>query len=812
VASPHLTSRSPVAAGETAACGLTAAEVSERVALGRTNATTVRTSRTVGEIVRANVLTVFNAILVTLFVLVLATGRWQNGLFGLVVLVNAGIGIVQELRAKRTLDRLAVLDAPRARVVREGSEEEIAVADVVLGDLLVLAAGDQVPADGVVRVTAGLSVDESLLTGESEPVAKAPGDPVWSGAIVVSGRGRAQMTAVGNDSYAARLGTEARRYATTYSELVAGTNRLLRGIAVLLAVVGPLVLWSQFRTGDNPAWQHSVTGTVAALVGMVPEGLVLLTTLAFVVATVGLARRDVLVHELPAVEGLARVDVVCLDKTGTLTHGDVRFDRLVPLDGSDPAPARGALGLLAAADPANATAAALGAAFPAPHGEIAHSVPFSSARKWSALRVVDGATWVLGAPEMVLPVPAGPEQIAARETADALAARGSRVLLLAASLADTGTDDEGQPVLPAVLRPVTLVLLAERIREDAADVLAYFTAQGVALKVISGDNPRTVGAVAAAVGVPGVMGAEDAVDARTLPDDPDALAAAMEAASVFGRVSPHQKRAMVRALQSRGHVVAMTGDGVNDALALKDADIGVAMGNGTAATRAVAQLVLLDGRFAHLPQAVAEGRRVIANIERAANLFLVKNVYSLVLALLTVVAGTAYPLEPVQLTLISTLTIGVPGFFLALGPNDRRYLPGFLHRVLRFSLPAGLIAGAGAYAGYAVARRLDPGAGVAGARTAATIVVLVVALWTLVVLARPLRAWKIALILAMAAIAAVVVAVPWLGERIVLLQVTPGVVAPAVAAGAMCAVLVEVSSRVFRASPAPPRTRSAPAR
>jgi cation-transporting P-type ATPase E len=635
---------------------------------------------------------------------------------------------------------------------------------------------------------------------------------VWSGAIVVSGRGRAQTTAVGDDSYAARLATEARRYATTYSELVAGTNRLMRAIAVMLAVVGPLVLWSQFRTPENSGWRHSVTGTVAALVGMVPEGLVLLTTLAFVVATVGLARRNVLVHELPAVEGLARVDVVCLDKTGTLTYGDVRFDRLVPLDRSDPAPARAALGLLAAADPANATAAALAAAFPGADGGVMSSVPFSSARKWSAVRIADGATWVLGAPEMVLPAPSGPEQLDARSTADALAAQGNRVLLLAASLADPGTDDEGEPMLPLALRPVTLVLLAERIREDAAEVLAYFTEQGVALKVISGDNPRTVGVVAAAVGVPGVTGAEDAVDARTLPEDPDALAAAMDAGSVFGRVTPHQKRAMVQALQRRGHVVAMTGDGVNDALALKDADIGVAMGNGTAATRAVAQLVLLDGRFASLPQAVAEGRRVIANIERAANLFLVKNIYSLVLALITVVAVSAYPLEPIQLTLISTLTIGVPGFFLALGPNTRRYLPGFLRRVLRFSVPAGLITGAGAYAGYAVARWLDPGAGVGGARTAATLVVLVVALWTLVVLARPLRAWKIGLVLAMAGIAALVVVLPPLGEGIVLLQVTPEVVGIAAVLGASGAVLVELSSRVFRASPAPPRRRSAPAR
>jgi len=796
---------------ETPATGLTAAAVAAQVALGHTNATSARTSRTIGEIVRANVFTIFNGILVTLWVLVLLTGRWQNGLFGLVIVTNSAIGIVQEVRAKRTLDRLAVLNAPRARVVREGAEREVQVADVVLGDLLVLAVGDQVPADGVVRATTGFSVDESLLTGEAEPVAKAGGDEVWSGAIVVAGRGRVQATAVGEESYAARLATEARRFTTTYSELVAGTNRLLRWIAVALVVVGPAVLWSQLHTADNAGWRDAVTGTVAAMVGMVPEGLVLLTTLAFVVATVGLARRQILVHELPAVEGLARVDVVCLDKTGTLTHGDVRFDRLVPLGNGDPALAPAALGLLAAADPANATAAALAASFPSPNGPPAQTVPFSSVRKWSAVTTAAGPTWVLGAPEMVLPAPSGTEQVAARARSDELAATGARVLLLARSGESPGTHD-GDAVLPGGLVPVTLVLLAERIRADAAEVLGYFTDQGVALKVISGDNPRTVGVVAASVGVPGVTGAEDAIDARTLPEDPDALAAAMEAGSVFGRVTPHQKRAMVQALQRSGHVVAMTGDGVNDALALKDADIGVAMGNGSAATRAVAQLVLLDGRFASLPVAVGEGRRVIANIERAANLFLVKNIYSLVLAMITVVAVSAYPLEPIQLTLISTLTIGVPAFFLALGPNSRRYLPGFLRRVLRFSVPVGLLTGAAAYAGYAVSRWLEPDVGVAGARTTATLVVLIVALWTLVVLARPLHVWKVALIATMAGIAALVVAVPALGERIVLLQVSPQVLLTAALMGAGGALLVEISSWVFRAAPAPSRSRPAPAR
>ncbi len=787
---------------ETPQAGLDSAAVAERTAAGQTNATSIRTSRTALEIVRANVFTFFNGLLAGLWVVAVLTGRWQNATFGGVVVANATMGIVQELRAKRTLDRLAVLNAPRARVVRDGAEVEVPVAEVVLDDLLLLAAGDQVPADGVVLASSGLAVDESLLTGEAEAVAKEGGDEVWSGSIVVAGRARVQAVAVGDSSYATRLATEARRFTITFSELVASTNRLLRWIAIVLLVVGPAVLWSQFRTDENAGWREAVTGTVAALVGMIPEGLVLLTTLAFMVATVTLARRQVLVQELPAVEGLARVDVVCLDKTGTLTYGDVRFDRLVPLDGAaaqvPDIDVREALGLLAGSDTANATAAALAAAFPQAGPAAVDRVPFSSARKWSAVRTPAGTTWVLGAPEMVLPTPAPGAPRAARARSDALAAEGRRILLLACSPRPPVVLD-GDARLPGELEPVTLVVLAERIRDDAAEVLGYFTEQQVALKVISGDNPRTVGVVAASVGVPGVAGAADAVDARTLPEDPDALAAAMETHSVFGRVTPHQKRAMVTALQRRGHVVAMTGDGVNDALALKDADIGVAMGNGAPATRAVAQLVLLDGRFAHLPAAVAEGRRVIANIERAANLFLVKNVYSVVLALVTVVTLSAYPLEPIQLTLISTVTIGVPGFFLALGPNRRRYVPGFLARVLRFSLPAGVLTGAAAYAGYATTRALDPGTGVAAARTTATVVVLMVALWTLVILARPLAAWKLVLVGAMAGIVALVLLVPELGKGIVLLEVTPAVLLTAAPIGVAGAVLVEVAERLTSA-------------
>jgi cation-transporting ATPase E len=778
----------------TPATGLTGAEVAERVAAGRTNAVQQRTSRTAGEVVRANVFTFFNALLFALFLMTLATGRWQNGLFGLVIIANSAIGIIQELRAKRTLDRLAVLNAPRARVVRDGRTGEIDVAGIVADDLLELRIGDQVPADGVVRDAAGLEIDESLLTGESDPIVKSAGDDVRSGSIVVAGSGCFQATAVGAEAYATKLAAEARRFSLVHSELVAGTNRLLRWISLIMLVVGPLVLWSQFRSDDNHGWQDAVTGTVAALVGMVPEGLVLLTSLAFVIGALVLTRKQTLVQELPAVEGLARVDVVCLDKTGTLTHGDVTFDELHLFDDAIAGDVAAALALGSNGAAGNATASAIAAQYPSTDWREVGSVPFSSARKWSAVCAEGNGTWVLGAPEMVLPAPHTSAQQSGRDTADTLAAQGRRVLLLARTEAPLAVDAD-EPHLPPDLHPAALVILAERLREDAAETLRFFTEQGVALKVISGDNPRTVGAVAARVGVPGVTGGADAVDARTLPEDVDALGEVLEHASVFGRVTPQQKRAIVGALQKRGHVVAMTGDGVNDALALKDADIGVAMGNGAPATRAVAQLVLLDGRFSHLPDVVAEGRRVTANIERAANLFVIKNVYSLLLAVITAITLRAYPLAPIQLTLISGVTIGIPAFLLALGPNRRRYLPGFLHRLLRFAVPVGLITGAAAYAGYGVARALEAHAGVTAGRTTATLVVVTASLWTLLVVARPLAGWKLGLVAGMVALVALIVAVPAFAHGIFLLDVTWQRLGLGVAIGLVAAVLIEVAVR-----------------
>src|ERR1017187_5893257 len=659
----------------TRAGGLSGAEVAERHSRGLTNAGGERTSRSVPEILRANILTRFNLILGVLLAVILVWGEPQDALFGIVLVSNALIGIGQELRAKRTLDRLAVLSAPKVRVIRDGVPRDIAVEELVADDLVDLRAGDQLVADGVVHDSASWQADESLLTGESEPVDKRAGDRLLSGSFVVAGSGGYQATGVGAEAYARKLAAQARRFTLVRSELMVGINQILRYVTWAIPPVAVLLIVSQLHTTDQTAGEGA-TSTVAALVGMVPQGLVLLTSIAFGAAAVTLARQRVLVQQLPAVEGLARVDVVCLDKTGTLTDGTIAFDSLIRLD--DQAPTGAALGALADDENRNATLAAVGQAFPPPEGWPRQAaVPFSSARKWSAASFAGQGTWVLGAPEMVLP-DGQQEQLS---QAAGLAASGRRVLVLARAAGPL--DGES---LPQGLRAAAFVLLAERLRSDAAQTIAYFAAQGVALKVISGDSPLTVSAVAARAGL---SHADRPVDARDLPEDPGALGRLLEDRSVFGRVTPQQKQAMVTALQARGHTVAMTGDGVNDVLALKLADIGIAMGSGAQAAKAVAELVLLDGRFATLPGVVAEGRRVTANIERVASLFVTKTVWATLLAVAAGVALMPYPFLPRHLTIIDTLAIGVPAFFLALAPNRRRYLAGLLGPGLRFAIPAG---------------------------------------------------------------------------------------------------------------------------
>ncbi|MBK5287285.1 MAG: HAD-IC family P-type ATPase [Acidimicrobiia bacterium] len=758
--------------------GLTAAEVADRVARGEVNDAGERTSRTLVEIVRANVFTRFNAILGTMLALILVFGSPADGLFGIVIVINAAIGIVQELLAKRKLDELAVLSAPVARAVREGEVEDIPVETLVLDDLLELRTGDQVPADGTITESVGLELDESLLTGEADAIAKSVGGSALSGSFVVAGSGRMQATAIGADAYARKLAADARRFTVTRSELVDGVNLILRYVTWLILFVGPVLFWRELRDGDVPS---AITGAVAGVVGMVPEGLVLLTSIAFGVAVIVLGRRNVLVQELPAVEGLARVDVVCLDKTGTLTEGSIAFDHIQPLGAHAEAEAEAVLGALAADANANATFEALSSQFGDPGWTRTDTVPFSSARKWSAAQFADHGSWVVGAPEMVWP----DHKSTVRQLADEVAATGSRTLLL------THTDAPLQgEVLPEGLDPVALVMFAEQVRPDAAETLDYFRSQGVLLKVISGDNPRTVGAVARRVG----LDVGEPVDARSLPEDEAGLADALEAHSVFGRVTPQQKRAMVGALQSRGHVVAMTGDGVNDALALKDADIGVAMGSGAAATRAVAQLVLLDGKFATLPGVVAEGRRVVANIERSANLFLVKTIYAALFSLATVFTGWPYPFLPRHFTVISALTIGIPGFFLALAPNTRRYVPGFVKRVLRFAIPTGAIAAIAVYTAYAVARSEDVSS--VQARTTAFITLLIVALFVLVVLARPLTAFRSALVFSMIGGAVAVFAIPPLRDLVNLKIPSTDLLTIAFGCAAAACVLIEFSGRI----------------
>jgi len=724
---------------DTGTGGLTAQEVAERVAAGQINRAEDAHSRTMGQIVRANVFTRFNAILGGLFLAVLATGHVGDALFGVVLVSNALIGIVQETRAKRTLDRLAVLTAPVAHVMRDGAVADIPVDDVVLDDLLELRSGDQVPADGTIRTSEGLEIDESLLTGESEPVAKQVNDEVLSGSIVVAGQGRFQTTAVGSDAYAHRIASEARRFTLVASELMASINRVLVWITWALIPVGILLAISQWNSTNG--WQEAVRSTVAGLSGMVPEGLVLLTSITFAAAAVTLARRNVLLQELPAVEVLARVDHLCLDKTGTLTDGAIAFDQVIPLVDEGTEPIREALGALADDPSGNATLRAIAAEIKPPGWQRTTTVAFSSARKWSGASFADHGTWVLGAPEMVT------RQVPPQ--AAELAAEGRRTLVLAHSSASLDGDQ-----LPSDVEVVALVVLAEQVRPDASETLAYFAEQGVSLTVISGDNPATVAAVARQAGLPD--NDTDAVDTRNLSEQE--LADALVEHRVFGRVTPGQKRQMVGALQAQGHVVAMTGDGVNDALALKDADLGVAMGSGAPATRAVAQLVLLDGKFASMPAVVAEGRRVIANVERVSNLFLTKTVYATVMALAVGIARVPFPLLPRHLTLISAVSIGIPGFFLALAPNKRRYVPGFLPRVARFVVPAGVVSGAAVLAVYGFARADN--APLAEARTAATIVLGVLSLWVLYSLTRPLVRWQVALVLSMAGLMWALILIP----------------------------------------------------
>lgn len=796
--------------------GLSFKQVAQARAADETNEFDNSSSRSIVAILRANVFTIFNAILASAVVVVLAVGSWQDAVFGFVLLLNTLTGTIAELRAKRALDNLAVLAAPAAHVIRDGEAKDIEVSQVVLGELLELRSGDQVPADGQVLSSNGCEIDESILTGESVAVRKHENDQVLSGTTVIGGSARIRVTAVGEHSYANRLAMEARKYSVVTSELQEGTNRVLTWISWVIVPMTLLLLWSQLRVAggisgslDSGQWKGAVVLAVAGVVGMVPQGLVLLTSVNFAAAAMTLARRKVLVQELPAVEVLARVDMLCLDKTGTLTSGAVELDHIesclgsacadgdggslaagkvsadaaaggsagtgsgavVPASADDAA--RAALAYLVGGSEANATGSAIAAGLTGLEpAQARYAIAFNSARKWSAVQTQAGA-YVLGAPEIVLAGSTGSGSTeadnadsdgtglgstdnAALERVKALAGTGKRVLVLAHS--NQALDQSENPTLPKDLTAALLVVLAEQVRPDAAQTLDYFKRQGVAVRVISGDNPVTVAAIAAHLGLRNPDGGEPVgVDARTLPaiEDTQALADVLEKHTVFGRVTPEQKRAFVNALKSRGHTVAMTGDGVNDALALKDADLGIAMGNAAPATKAVSRLVLLNSQFDALPSVVAEGRRVIANMERVASLFLTKTTWAALLAAVVAITGFVYPFLPRQLTIVSSLTIGIPAFVLALAPTNQRYRAGFLARVLRLSVPAGVIVVVGVLC--ARLTLILMGSNRNQISSVCTLVLVAGGLWLLSLTARPWVWWRAALVVIMSAAALAVV-------------------------------------------------------
>jgi cation-transporting P-type ATPase E len=740
------------------ATGLTEAEAAERLAR-RGRQPRQRSSRSYASIVRANVFTVFNLILALAGAATLVFGEWQDALFLGVLVANAGIGTVQEVRAKRALDRLSALVVPQATAIRDGRPRGVPLAGLVVGDLVRVGPGDQIVADGTLDRAETLRLDESVLTGEAEPVAHTAGDSVRSGSFAVEGVGEYTVNAVGADSYAARLTGEARSFRHPRSPLERALNRLL---FVLVGVMVPLGLALGYALWHRHAALHSAVPTsVAAVVTLVPEGLILLASLTYAVAALRMARRGALAQQLNAIESLASVDVVCLDKTGTLTEPALRVVDLV-----GPPGLADELGRFAASSAVrNATIQAIGEAFPETAGDVSEEIPFSSKHKFSAQRI-DGEAYVLGAPEHF-------DLGSLAHQATQAATEGRRVLAFAR------TDELERDLPPAC----GLVLLAERLRPEARSTVEWFRSQGVELKVLSGDRPETVASIAHDAGIDGA-----AVDASSLPEDKAELQQLALTHSVFGRISPDGKRRLVEALRDAGRYVAMVGDGVNDVPALKAARLAIAQGTGTQMARTVADVVLVSGEFAAVPAMVAEGRKILRNVQRVAKLFVTKSALAAFLVLSIGLTPTAYPLLPRQLTLAASLTIGIPAFFLALAPSSGRYSSsGFLREIARFALPAGTAAGIGVLSSYVFALNvldLD----LVAARTVAVTVLVLVGLYLILALevsGRVRGAAVSTLCLALLAGYVLVLLVPFAREFFLLAPPTLAIVAPALAGAAL---------------------------
>ena len=673
--------------------GLTDEEVRQRVEEGFTNRTDISTDKTTKEIVISNVFTYFNLIFLVITILLIMVGSFRNLTFLPIIIGNTVIGIVQEIRAKKTLEKMSLLNAPHADVIRNGSVKQISTDELVKDDVILLTAGKQICADAVV-ISGNIQVNESLLTGEADEVEKTEGSTLMSGSFVVSGECYARLEKVGNESYISKLSLEAKSMGgKEQSEMIRSINLIVKWVGIVIIPIGLILFWqSHFVNGESIT--KSVTSTVAAIIGMIPEGLYLLTTVALALSTMKLARKKVLLHDMKSIETLARVDVLCVDKTGTITEPDMKLKEIFLCKNSGADGTQTALTLdelkslildyANASVDNNATMLALKAYAAdaltnntsALHRTAVSQQAFSSSLKYGSVTFSDG-TYLLGAPEFIMH-----EDFARiEEEIIPYADKGDRVLLFARY---NGENVENG--INGSVTPLGFVALANPIRANAVKTFEYFKSQGVAIKVISGDNPRTVSRIAIQAGI---ESAESFVDAATL-DTEDKIADAVNKYTVFGRVTPKQKKKLVKALQAKGHTVAMTGDGVNDILAMKDADCSVAMASGSEAAAQAAQVVLLDSDFAHMPDVVYEGRRVVNNIQRSASLFLVKNIFSLLLSLFSVILMVTYPLEPAQVSLISMFTIGVPGFLLALEQNKDRIKGHFITNVMLKALPGGL--------------------------------------------------------------------------------------------------------------------------
>lgn len=665
----------PIRYNAAAQDGLTQRQVEERLKANLFNKSDQVKTKPITRIIRDNLCTLFNLINLILGAMVLIAGSFKNLLFLGIVTSNIVIGIVQEIYAKRLTDKLTILNASKATVVRDGKKQEINIEDVVLDDVIEFRHGEQITADSIV-LSGECDVNESLVTGESDSIHKKAGDLLLSGSFVVSGKCRARVEHIGKENYVSTIADGAKQFKKARSVIMESLQKIIRIVSVIIVPLGILMYLTQLHTTD---WRSALVGTAASLIAMIPEGLILLTSSVLAVSVIRLSKHKVLVQELYCIEILARVDTLCLDKTGTITEGSMRLNKVIPLDGGEEE-AAGALGALCGAmDDHTPTFEAIRTVYGSSSPfAVKRTIPFSSERKWSAAVFEEQGTYILGAPEFILK---GSEQCVPAEFDSCM--DENRVLLLA----HTAQEPE-DTTLPKELTLKALVLIQDVIRPDAADTLKYFAEQGVDLKVISGDNPVTVMNIARQVGL---KNAENYVDASTLKTDEE-ISAAVERCTVFGRVSPMQKKKMVECLKKQGHTVAMTGDGVNDVLALKEADCSVAMASGSSAARNISQLVLLDSSFSSMPRVVAEGRRAVNNIQRSASLFLVKTIYACVLAVVFPFLSLTYPFEPIQLTLINVMTIGIPSFVLALGPNRERIRGNFIKIVFGNAIPSAIAA------------------------------------------------------------------------------------------------------------------------